>query len=102
MTNENEKNPVSPVTEETSQPAAETAAAEETAQAEEQSGKKSKEPKKAKKDRRSIKEIVKTEKFRRGGISAAFTAGFIAVVILINVIVGLLGERYPSMNVDLT
>lgn len=101
MTNENKKNPASSVTEEASQSAAETAA-KETAQAEEKSGKKSKKPKKAKKNRRSFKEVVKTEKFRRSGISAAFTAGFIVVVILINVIVGLLGERYPSMNVDLT
>lgn len=30
------------------------------------------------------------------------TAGFLAVIILLNVVVSLLGERYPSINLDLT
>jgi len=45
---------------------------------------------------------TKSTKFRRGGISTAFTAGFLIVVILINVIVSVLAQRYPSMNLDLT
>ena len=49
-----------------------------------------------------VKEYTSSAKFRHGGISTAFTAGFIIVVILINVIVGVLGEKYPSMNMDLT
>lgn len=36
------------------------------------------------------------------GISLAMTAGFLVVVILLNVVVSLLAERYPSMNLDLT
>ena len=36
------------------------------------------------------------------GISLAMTAGFLAVIILLNVVVSLLGERYPSINLDLT
>ncbi|TQI67638.1 Gldg family protein [Clostridium sp. KNHs216] len=45
---------------------------------------------------------TKSTKFRRGEISTAFTAGFLIVVILINVIVSVLAQRYPSMNLDLT
>lgn len=36
------------------------------------------------------------------GISLAMTAGFLAVVILLNVVVSLLSERFPSINLDLT
>lgn len=49
-----------------------------------------------------LKAFTASARFRHGSISTAFTAGFIAVVILINVIVGILGTRFPSMNVDLT
>lgn len=50
----------------------------------------------------SFKEFMKSSKFKHGGVSTAFTAGFIIVIILINVIVGVLGDKYPSMNLDLT
>ncbi|WP_195983873.1 Gldg family protein [Clostridium sp. D33t1_170424_F3] len=50
-------------------------------------------PKKPKKDSRR-------GKFR--GISFAFTAGLIALIVLLNVVVSILGDRYPSMNLDLT
>lgn len=46
--------------------------------------------------------FFKSEKFRHGSTATAFTAGFIAVVILINVIVGILGDRFPSLNLDIT
>lgn len=49
-----------------------------------------------------LKQYVSSTRFRRGSISTAFTVGFLAIVILINVIVGILGEKYPSMNLDLT
>jgi ABC-2 type transport system permease protein len=49
-----------------------------------------------------FKEYTGSQKFKHGGISTAFTAGFIIVIILINVIVGVLGEKYPSINMDLT
>ena len=45
---------------------------------------------------------LKSQKFRRGSISTAFTAGFIAVVVLLNVLVGILGQKFPSINLDLT
>lgn len=49
-----------------------------------------------------VKEYTQSVRFRRGGISTAFTAGFLVVVVLINIIVSVLAQRYPSMNVDLT
>ena len=49
-----------------------------------------------------VKEYTQSTRFRRGGISTAFTAGFLVVVVLINIIVSVLAQRYPSMNVDLT
>ncbi len=40
-------------------------------------------------------------RFKRGALSAAFTVAFLAVVILLNIIVGVLSERH-SMKADLT
>ena len=48
------------------------------------------------------KRFFQTTRFRRGGVSAVFTAGFLAIIILLNVIVSILGDRFPSMNVDLS
>ena len=50
----------------------------------------------------SLKKTLKSRKFQRGGIATAFTAVFIVVVILVNVVVSLLSDRFPSMNIDLT
>ena len=46
--------------------------------------------------------FFRSEKFKHGSTATVFTAGFIAVVILLNVIVGILGERFPSVNLDMT
>lgn len=48
------------------------------------------------------KNIFASSKFKHGGMATAFTAGFIVIVILINVVVSILGERFPSLNIDLT
>lgn len=50
----------------------------------------------------SLKKTLKSRRFQRGGIATAFTAVFIVVVILVNVVVSLLSDRFPSMNIDLT
>lgn len=55
-----------------------------------------------KKKKQGFKKYIHSTKFRRTSISTAFTVGFIAVVVLINVIVGILGNKFPSMNVDMT
>lgn len=46
--------------------------------------------------------FFKSSRFRHGSVSTAFTAGFLAAVILLNVLVGVLSDRFPSVNLDLT
>lgn len=46
--------------------------------------------------------FFKTQKWKHGGIATAFTAGFIVLVILVNVVVSILSDRFPSMNLDLS
>lgn len=72
------------------------------AKAQENQEKKEKPSKPKKEIGTKLKNYTKTTKFRKGGMSAAFTAGFIVIVILINIIVGALSDRFPSMNIDLT
>lgn len=60
-----------------------------------------KEDKKPKKEN-VLKKVTGSRKFQRGGMATAFTAVFVVVVILVNVVVSLLSERFPSMNMDLT
>lgn len=57
---------------------------------------------KKKKDRKTFHEFLRSPKFKHGGIATAFTAGFIAIVILLNVVVSILTTRFPSMNIDMT
>ena len=65
--------------------------------------KKDKKDKKAKKNGASgVKKVLKSRRFKRGGMATVFTAVFVVVIILINVVVSLLSERFPSMNIDLT
>lgn len=45
---------------------------------------------------------LRSNKFKRGGMATVLTVVFIAVVVVINVLVGLLADRFPSMNLDLT
>jgi ABC-2 type transport system permease protein len=96
MNNENDlKNTGAPQTEEAQENI--TSVETEPAQADAKNEKKEK-----KSGNNRFKQYVSSTRFRRGSISTAFTVGFLAIVILINVIVGILGERYPSMNLDLT
>ncbi|WP_085831834.1 GldG family protein [Clostridium merdae] len=46
--------------------------------------------------------VLASQKVRRRGISTVFTAIFLAVIILLNVIVSMLSTRYPSINLDLS
>jgi len=106
MDNENEKkNPQGP--EETAAPETTPAPEAEPQAAPEQKTEEAKtaEPEKKQPEQpkqHKVKEYVSSTRFKRGGISTAFTAGFLIVVILLNVIVGLLSDRFPSMNLDLT
>lgn len=49
-----------------------------------------------------LKAVFTSQKARRRGMSTVFTAGFLVAVILLNVIVSMLGERFPSINLDLS
>ena len=46
--------------------------------------------------------FFQSEKFKHGGTATAFTAVFIVVVVLVNVLVGILSDKYPSINLDVT
>ncbi len=46
--------------------------------------------------------FFQSEKFKHGGTATAFTAIFIVVIVLLNVIVGILSDKYPSINFDVT
>ena len=84
-------------------PAAEEEAPEEEASpAEEPEEKKDGAKKKkggAKKERASY---FQSSRFRHGSVATAFSVGFVAVVVLLNILVGILGDRFPSINLDLT
>ena len=87
----------------TQEPAAEEKAPEEDASPEEEPEEKKGGAKKKgngeKKDRPSY---FQSSRFRHGSVATAFSVGFIAVVVLLNVLVGILGDRFPSINLDLT
>ncbi|MCI8386819.1 MAG: GldG family protein [Acutalibacter sp.] len=46
--------------------------------------------------------VFQGNKFKRGGMATVMTVVFIAVVVVLNLLVSLLSERFPSMNIDLT
>lgn len=50
----------------------------------------------------AVKSVLHKDKFKHGSLSVAFTAIFIAVIIVINILVSALTDRFPSMNFDLT
>lgn len=64
----------------------------------------SKKPKKEKKNRKKgkLKSFLKSRKTKRGSIAAAVTAVFICIIVLINFVTGLLVERFPNLQFDMT
>lgn len=63
--------------------------------------KKSKKANKAS-DKKGLKAALSSRKLKRGGMATVFTAVFIVAIILVNVVVSMLSDRFPSMNIDLT
>ena len=55
-----------------------------------------------KKEKKKGPKGLNNPKFKHGAMATGLTAGFIVIIILINVVVGILGERFPSINVDMT
>lgn len=46
--------------------------------------------------------VFRGNKFKRGGMATVMTVVFIAVVVVLNLLISVLSERFPSMNIDLT
>ncbi|MEG1426088.1 MAG: GldG family protein [Oscillospiraceae bacterium] len=54
------------------------------------------------KEKKSLLDKMKSNKFKHGSLATLFTVVFIVVIILLNVVVSALTDRFPSMNMDLT
>lgn len=74
---------------------------EEAVLQEELEGKSKPEPK-AQPEKKKKASFFKGNKFKRGGMATVMTVVFIAIVVVINLLVSILSDRFPSMNVDLT
>jgi ABC-2 type transport system permease protein len=46
--------------------------------------------------------FYKTEKFKHGTMATVFFVVFVALLIVLNVVVSVLTDRFPSMNIDMT
>ncbi len=46
--------------------------------------------------------LLRSNKLKRGGMATVMSVVFIAIIVVINILVGLLTERFPSLNWDLT
>lgn len=54
-----------------------------------------------KKEKRA-KRPFNRNKFKRGSLATLMSVVFLAVIVVLNIVVSLLSDRFPSMNVDLT
>lgn len=54
------------------------------------------------KQKRSFGKALRSEKFKRGGMATLMSVIFIAIVVILNILMGVLTDRFPSLNVDLT
>ena len=50
----------------------------------------------------SKKRPFNSAKWKRGGMATVLTVVFIAIIVVINILVGLLTDRFPSLDIDLT
>lgn len=62
--------------------------------------KKNKKPKKEKKHK--LKKFLNSRKAKRGGIAAAIVIIFFCIIVLINMITGMLVNRFPDLQFDMT
>lgn len=49
-----------------------------------------------------LRALFRSERFRHGSIATAITVGVLIVLVLANVVTGLVTQRFPSVNLDLT
>ncbi len=45
---------------------------------------------------------LRGDRFKRGGMATLMSVVFIAIVVVVNILVSVLSDRFPSMNIDLT
>mgnify|MGYP002625056711 CR=1 FL=1 len=45
---------------------------------------------------------LRSDKFKRGGMATLMSVVFVAIIVVLNLLVGLLQDRFPSLNIDLT
>lgn len=95
--NPEETNPAEEAEETKAEAAEENKTAEQSAEAPQET-----EAPAEKKKKKEGPSFFQSEKFKHGSTATAFTAIFIVVVILLNVIVGILSDKYPSINFDVT
>ncbi len=50
----------------------------------------------------SFTKMLKSDKFKRGGMATLLSVVFLAIVVVVNVLMGVLTDRFPSMDIDLT
>jgi len=50
----------------------------------------------------SLGKALRSNRFKRGGMATLMSVVFIAIVVVVNILVGALTDRFPSMNIDLT
>lgn len=93
---------------ETVQSTEEVAVAETEAQTElpaeqaEQSAAVKEQPEQKEKNKKEKTPKGRLNRFKQGGVTTVMTVVFIAIVVVINVLVGALTDRFPSLNMDLT
>lgn len=78
----------------------ETAA--EEMKAAEQTTAKPEAPKPGNKKKSSLVKALRSNKFKHGGMATLMAIIFIAIVVVINILVGVATDRFPSLNIDLT
>lgn len=81
-----------------SNPAAETAGKTEDTKAKKAKNKKSK----PQKEKGKFKKFMKSRKAKHGTVAMAITALVIVMVIVLNIIIGLIVNRFPDLELDLT
>ena len=57
---------------------------------------------KEKSSKGSFKAFLKSRKARHGSMAAVLVIGAVALVVVLNIVVGLLVERFPNLKMDLT
>ena len=101
MNHENDKNERLESTPEISDEV-KAAAKQAEQKAAEEKEKKDKKKSREKGEKKTLKQHLTSERFKHGTMATALTAVFLVAVVLVNVLVGILGERFPSINLDMT